>query len=392
MGGEILYKAPGRRLDETFRTGVSLHGHTLHSIERMWFFRALAERNAIVRWLMAAHYRSRSDSISLDHELSRMWWTPPLSAAQALALEAGQIERELCMQALVSLTDHDNINGWTELEHGEAKHIPISMEWSVSYEGMIIHLGVHNLPPRSARPLVDRMSATGAPVGSPAFEELLQALSDEPGLLLVLNHPLWDLAGIGAAEQERRVTRFIRQQAGRIHALEINGMRPYEENRRVLALSRAISLPLVSGGDRHGVEPSAILNVTNAATFPEFVDEIRRDHHSRILVMPQYREPHVRRLLQSMREVLDDYPDHPRGWVHWSQRCFRLRQNDLPRDFAEMFKRKGQPLAMKCFVAGVNACTNHRLQAVLRLASAGEQPRFPQGAARGVEDPPGWAN
>jgi hypothetical protein len=32
---------------------------------------------------------------------------------------------------------------------------------------------------------------------------------------------------------------------------------------------------IISGGDRHGCEPSAVLNLTNAKTFSEFIDEIR---------------------------------------------------------------------------------------------------------------------
>jgi hypothetical protein len=199
----------------------------------------------------------------------------------------------------------------------------------------------------------------------------LQELAVLPGVLLVLNHPLWDLAGIGAAEHERSVSRFIRQHAGRIHALEINGIRPFQENRRVQALGRDTGLPLVSGGDRHCVEPSAMVNATNATSFAEFADEVRTDRHSQIVVMPQYRERHARRVLQNMNHALGDYPDHPLGWVHWSQRFFRLRQNGLPRSFFEMFTRKGEPLALRCFVASVKAA-DKGLSPALRLASVGK--------------------
>jgi hypothetical protein len=122
-----------------------------------------------------------------------------------------------------------------------------------------------------------------------------------------------------------------------------------------------MGLPLISGGDRHAVEPGAVLNVTNAATFAEFAEEVRSDGHSQIVLMPQYREPHSCRVLQNMNYVLDDYPDHPLGWVHWSERFFRLRRNGSPRSFAEMFKLKGQPLALRCFVASVRTCANRRL-------------------------------
>ncbi len=371
MSSGILYKTSRRPLDQAFRTGVSLHGHTLHSRERVWFFKTLATRHPVIKWLIDTHYRSRSDSPTLEHEFSRIWWTPPLSEFQALELEERQIEKELGMQALVSLSDHDNIDGPVELQRAGREHVPISMEWTVPHESSILHLGVHNLPPRSARSLAERMIALSPGPRTAAFDELLQELATEPGVLLVLNHPLWDLTGMGAVEHERSVTRFIRQYRGRIHALEINGIRRYQENRQVLALGRDTDMPLISGGDRHGVESNAVLNVTNAATFAEFADEIRRDGHSRIVVMPQYREPHPRRVLQTMSQILGDYPDHPLGWVHWSDRCFRLRRNGVPRSFTEMFKLKGQPLALRCFVSGVKACTSRRLSPALRLASVG---------------------
>ncbi|MGE0449278.1 MAG: PHP domain-containing protein [Vicinamibacterales bacterium] len=356
MNGGIVYKVPGRPLAQRFRTGVSLHGHTLHSRERIWFLQALSKRSVALRWLIHSHYRSRSDSVTLAEEFSRIWWTPPLSPFQAAEVETAQIERELEMKALVSLTDHDDIEGPLEVQR-TLPEFPISIEWSVRHESTTLHLGVHNLPPASARPLAERMIACGQEPGAAGVDELLQELAEQPGVLVVLNHPFWDLPGIGAENHERCVTRFITRHGQRVHALEINGIRPYQENRSVLALSRATGLPIVSGGDRHGVEPSAVLNVTDASTFAEFAEEVR-DRHSQLVVMPQYGEPHMRRVLQTMSQCLAQYPEHPLGWVQWSDRFFRLRQNGMPRSFTEMFDRKGQPLAMRLFVAGVKV--SHR--------------------------------
>ncbi len=55
----------------------------------------------------------------------------------------------------------------------------------------------------------------------------------------------------------------------------------------------------IAGGDRHGVEPNANINLTNATTFTEFVHEVRREKKSRVLFMPQYAEPWKHRILQS---------------------------------------------------------------------------------------------
>jgi len=39
------------------------------------------------------------------------------------------------------------------------------------------------------------------------------------------------------------------------------------------AAGRTVNMLLISGGDRHGVEPNANINLTNAVNFTEFVHE-----------------------------------------------------------------------------------------------------------------------
>ena len=73
----------------------------------------------------------------------------------------------------------------------------------------------------------------------------------------MLNHPLWDLAGVGAAEHERSLRGFLDRYGWRLHALELNGYRPWKENDAVRPIADACGLPLISGGDRHGCEPAA---------------------------------------------------------------------------------------------------------------------------------------
>ena len=63
------------------------------------------------------------------------------------------------MDALVSITDHDNIDGCLSLQVlEETRHVPVSIEWTVPFRGTFFHLGVHNLPPDTARAMTAAMN------------------------------------------------------------------------------------------------------------------------------------------------------------------------------------------------------------------------------------------
>lgn len=79
---------------------------------------------------------------------------------------------------------------------------------------------------------------------------------------------------------------------------------------------------MISGGDRHGVEPNANLNLTHARSFTEFVHEVRRERQSHVLFMPQYAEPWKHRILQSTLAAIRDYPDFPEGSRMWDERVY----------------------------------------------------------------------
>jgi len=254
-----------------FRTGVSLHSHTCHSRER----------------------------------LGCLEWRPTLTPEEALRLERGQIEHELERPALVSLTDHDTIEAPLRLRVlSDSRHVPVSVEWTVPYREAEFHLGLHNLPPRKAR---DRMAELVRYTGNPRTEDLaglLQWLVEDPETLLVFNHPCWDEKRVGAALHQRRLEELLRENASRVHALELNGLRPWPENQRTLELAARWRLPAISGGDRHTSEANAMLNLSPAATFSEFVEEVREFGRSEVLVMPQYRRPRALRIARMVAEVV----------------------------------------------------------------------------------------
>jgi hypothetical protein len=96
-----------------------------------------------------------------------------------------------------------------------------------------------------------------------------------PQTFVVLNHPFWDLGGIGLLRHESVLLAFLCAHRGRIHAIELNGYRAWAENRRVLPPAEGFGLPIVGGGDRHGNIPNAILNVSGATCVAEFATDLR---------------------------------------------------------------------------------------------------------------------
>ncbi len=329
-----------------FPTAVSLHSHTLHSHECLSFIRRVTCK---VPYLDAAmrrhdqHYQSLNEGRSLD--LTRAWWTPPLSENQAFDIEAGQIRNTLGLNALVSLSDHDNMCAGRLL--GKA---PISVEWTVPFRGTFFHLGIHNVPSQAACDWMMHMEEFTARPCESRLSELLELFTSRPETLVVLNHPVWDEKGIGQAQHGLFLNEFLAQHASAIHALELNGLRPWHENNDTIELGSAVNLPVISGGDRHAREPNACLNLTHAATFAEFVEEIRRDGYSEVLFMPQYREPFKLRIAKSLCEVMRDDPHHGRGWTRWSDRVFYLCDDGVERSLSELWATK-IPAVVNQFVA-----------------------------------------
>ena len=67
-------------------------------------------------------------------------------------------------------------------------------------------------------------------------------------------------------------------------------------------------LLLISGGDRHGCEPSGALNLTRAESFSEFVHESQGRTTQPHAFMPQYAEPLCIRTTHALLDVIRDYP------------------------------------------------------------------------------------
>jgi hypothetical protein len=356
----------------TFKSAVSLHSHTMYSREYLnrlpGYIRRIPIAHLIIEWEIGRLLLYKNHCI----DFRRVYWTPPLSAREALDLEQGQIQKQLGLRALVSLTDHDTVEAGLHLRMlGSSSDIPVSVEWSMPYGNTVFHFGVHNL---SAAEAANRMAQFASATANPSeqrLRELLRDLNENPSVLLVLNHPYWDAESVGPEAHRKSLADFLVKYSGLIHGLEVNGMRSRRENREVLKLGRETNLPVISGGDRHGCEPNATLNLTQAETFEDFVQEVRRERRSEILLMPQFFEPLQARLLESAWHAMSDAPGEF-GRSHWMSRVFFEDRDGRPRPVSEFMGTKFHIKVDRCrWIMALLA--SPQVRPALRLAFLGNE-------------------
>ena len=201
----------------------------------------------------------------------------------------------------------------------------------------------------------------------PLIGPMLEWLGAAPESLIVLNHPMWDENHVGAALHGEFSGAFLQAFRPFIHALELNGLRPWKENQRAVEMALRFGLPIISGGDRHGREPNACLNLTNAGTFAEFAAEVRSDGQSDVLLMPHFREPLKMRILENICDILEDHPCHSMGWVRWSDRVFYLTDGGIVKSLGELWGTRF-PAVVNRFVSLVQLLKHRGVRSVLRAA------------------------
>ena len=313
---------PRVRLSGQYRTGISLHSHTMHSKEYLDRLPTYIAKFPIGSYILEREIGRLHLYEGCIFNFKKYYWTPPLSPREAHELECRQIEEQLQLRAEVSLSDHNNIEAGVHLRmlEGTAR-APISVEWSAPYGETVFHLGVHNLPGPRAMAWMKEFAAYTANPDANRLRELLESLNAERGVLIVLNHPFWDAESLGPEQHREALRSFLRVLLPMVHALELNGMRSRKENRLVVNLGDELQVPVISGGDRHGCEANAVLNVTKAGSFEEFVQEVREDLRSEVMLMPQFFEPLPLRLVENAWHALSDAPGEF-GRRHWMTRVF----------------------------------------------------------------------
>jgi hypothetical protein len=387
VGSTISYQWRDRNASRGFRSGVSLHGHTNQSRETLDLLASLGSQYPILRPLLSLMERRSASLHGLRVNYAASYWTPPMTPKLAFDLESRQIEK-LDVAPMVSLTDHDTIHAPMLLRTvPSARQIPVSVEWSVPYGEQSFHLGVHNLPSAKATAWMQTLADFTDNPNQPKtrLREILQALNDEPDVLVVFNHPLWDLYLQGRQKHECLVGEFLQKFGACLHALELNGLRTWDENRAVRQLAERWNMLTISGGDRHGVEPNANINLTNASCFTEFVREIRRDKKSDVLFMPQYAQPWKHRILQSTIDAIRHYPDFPPGSRKWDERVYHPDSNGVVRPLSELWSGGAAPRAISVGIGLVQMLGFAPVSGGLRLAwSESHQLRLALGEQKGM--------
>lgn len=347
-----------------FRSGVSIHSHTHFSKENLGFIPHYASR---IPWVAGrvkrscAVYRSRT---GMDLDFKRAYWTPPLSPQEVWSSEVRQIEDQLGMSALVSITDHDCIEAPQSMSHT----LPMSMEWTVPYGSRDFHLGLHNFDAGLDGEMVRELQRFTAGYSEYSSCELLSRLHDSPKTLIVINHPLWDFERSGNEAHRIALQAFLAEHHEFIHALEINGFRPWPENLEVYNLGESWAMPVVAGGDRHGTAPNTVLNLTEARTIEEFAMSIREDRVSEVVLMPEYGDSMFTKQLRTAGDAVQHYPGHHPDRRQWTDRVFFEQEAEHVQPLSK-YLPAGAPTWLALVVVAIRALGSSSLHRIMNAAA-----------------------
>jgi hypothetical protein len=271
--------------DREFGYAVSLHNHSCHSVEKLAALN-LVVKLGFMRPLSGVLQRSFGLGRVQGLNYAEITFNPPYTPEEVYQMESAAAAIWGFDGVHLTITGHDEFAGSLALLRGRPDlngRVAIGEEVSVWYQGHLFHLGVSGLPENG----IDETHAQiQAAARDGRHDELFEALASS-GCLVVLNHPLisW------RPEPETiPVTDLLTRYGWAIHALEVNGMRSRAENDRVLELARQWRKPVVGGGDSHLLVASSIVSLSRAATFKDFIAEVK-DGHAVPFVTPNYFAP-----------------------------------------------------------------------------------------------------
>ncbi len=364
-----------KSLADQAKTGVSLHCHTQFSKEMLDFLPHYGERLPIINffWRRERDNYLKREGKPLSFETA--YWSPPMTENDVYSIEKEQIER-LGLNPIISITDHDTIEANLKLyEHTANEVAPISLEWTVPFDYGYFHLGVHNLPKNNAlditKQLLDYTFNEKNPTNQ-RLHELFAMLNDLPEVLIIFNHPIWDIELVGKAKHEILLKNFLAEYGKWIHALEVNGFRSWSENKAVMELAESLNMPICTGGDRHGCKPNTVINLTNAKTFTEFVEEVRTDKHTDIALLPEYAQPLHSRQMQSFSEILSNYDHFPVGRKRWFDRVYFDSDGKGLRPLSGYGWVNGGPLWLRWAIKTLGFVGNPKLRPFYRILMKAE--------------------
>lgn len=271
--------------DREFGYAVSLHNHSCHSVEKLAALNHVIKKT-FMRPLSGILQKSFGLGAVPNLNYADVTFNPPYTPDAVYQMEADAAAKWGFDGVHFTITDHDAYAGGLELQRTRPDlngRVAVSEELSLWFEGHLFHLGVCHLPENGVEETHAQIQAAAR---AGRYDELFELLKAS-GCLVILNHPLvaWG-PGAKAIPAAELLTRY----GWAIHALEVNGMRPQEENDRVLELARHCRKPVVGGGDSHLLVASSVISLSRASTFQNFVAEVK-DGHAVPFVTPDYFAP-----------------------------------------------------------------------------------------------------
>jgi predicted metal-dependent phosphoesterase TrpH len=275
--------------DREFGYAVSLHNHSCHSVEKLAALNQVVKL-AFMRPLSGLLQRSFGLGDVANLNYAEITFNPPYTPEDVYRMEAEAAAHWGFHGVHLAITDHDEFAGSLALLRSRPDlagctngRIALGEELSLWFQGHLFHLGVSHMPESEIEQTHTRIQAAAR---GGRYDELFETLAAS-GSLVVLNHPL--IAWAKGAETIP-ITELLSRYGWAIHALEVNGMRTREENDRVLELARHWRKPVVGGGDSHLLVASSVLSLSRAATFKDFIAEVK-DGHAVPFVTPEYFAP-----------------------------------------------------------------------------------------------------
>jgi hypothetical protein len=337
------------------RAAVSLHSHSECSRETLEFIPRIAKGIPVIANCYERGLEQYQRENGRPLQFGDWYYRPPVTPAGVIDSERAQLEQRLDLPGFVSLTDHDTVEGPLGLRASGRLDVPLSFEWSVPFDRSLFHLGVHGIAPAAIETTMRALAAyTNGPPADACRRvgELLDELGECPETIVILNHPCWDLIRVGQLRHDSALLAFLHAHRHRIHGLELNGYRPWAENRTVLPLATGFGIPVVGGGDRHALAPNAIVNLTRAGDLAEFANELRVERFSSCVVFPEYVQPFAARVFQTASDILRPHHRHHRGQTTWADRVF-VNVNGREVALASMWE--GEPLWLRSTLAVTRA-------------------------------------
>jgi predicted metal-dependent phosphoesterase TrpH len=271
--------------DREYSHAVSLHNHSCHSVEKLAALNHVIKKS-YMRPLSGALQRSFGLGGVVNLNYADVTFNPPYTPEAVYQMEADAAAKWGYDGVHFAITDHDEFAGGVALRRSRPDlngRVAVSEELSLWFQGHLFHLGVCHLPEAGVEEAHAQIQSA---VRGGRYDELFELLKAS-GCLVVFNHPLMPW---GPEAKIIPATELLSRYGWAIHALEVNGMRPREENDRVLELAKQWRKPVVGGGDSHLLVASSVISLSRAATFKDFVAEVK-DGHAVPFVTPNYFAP-----------------------------------------------------------------------------------------------------